>query len=294
MSGDAAVIVGVDGSGPATEAVRWAAREAARRAAPLRLVGVLDWAAFRPLARLADLEHRDRERLHEHVSGFVTADADEARAVAPDVPVSQVVRSGSVREVLLAEAETAQLLVVGSRGHGGFSGLLAGSTSRAICALSPCPVVVVRGEGEHDGPVVAAFDGSPPARAALAFAAAAAASRDATLHVVRAWTHDTAEAWIMDMVPWDQVEAEVDAELQAAVQPWRARYPELRIETELVHAHPIPALVRAARGARLLVTGSRGRGAIAGLLLGSVSQSVLHDAECPVAIVTARGERAPA
>lgn len=284
-AGGAAVVAGVDGSGSATEAVRWAAREAGRRGAPLRLVGVLDWSAFRPMAGLADLEHGDRERLREHVAQFLRDAAAEAHDSAPEVPVSHVVRTGSVPEALLAEAETGQLLVVGSRGRGGFAGLVAGSTSRAVCALATCPVVVVRGEGVHDGRVVAAYDGSPAAAAVLAFAADAAVSRGATLHVVRAWTHDTAEPWVMDLVPWDKVEAEVEAELEKAVAPWRDRRPELRLETELVHAHPIPALVKVARGARLVVVGSRGRRALAGLLLGSVSQSVLHRVECPVAVL---------
>ena len=293
-AGGAAVVVGVDGSDSAAEAVRWAAREAGRRGAPLRLVGVLDWAAFRPMAGLADLDDGDRARLREHIGEFVRAAAGDAHGIAPQVTVSHVIRSGSVPEALLTEAETAQLLVVGSRGRGGFSGLVAGSTSRAVSALAPCPVVVVRGEGEHDGPVVAAFDGSPTAEAVLGFAVDAAASRGATLRVVRAWTHDTAEAWVMDMVPWDRVETEVEAELERAVQPWRDRYPELRIETGLAHSHPIPTLVRAAEGARLVVIGSRGRGALAGLLLGSVSQSVLHDVTCPVVVMTARREDAPA
>lgn len=287
--GNAAVVAGVDGSASAAEAVRWAAREAGRRGAPLRLVGVLDWSAFRPMAGLADLDVDDRERLREHVGQFLRDAAGQAHEIAPEVTVSHVVRTGAVTEALLDEAETGQLLVVGSRGRGGFTGLVAGSTSRAVCALAPCPVVVVRGEGEHDGAVVAAYDGSPAAAAALEFAVDAAVSRDATLRVVRAWTHDTAEPWIMDLVPWDEVEAEVAAELEKAVAPLRERSPGLRLETELVHAHPIPALVRAASGARLVVVGSRGRGALADLFLGSVSQSVLHRVGCPVAVVTGRG-----
>ena len=288
-AGDAAIVVGVDGSESAAEAVRWAARDAGRRGAPLRLVGVLDWSAFRPMAGMADLDHHNRDQLREHIGELLRSAAAEAHGVAPDVTVAHVVRNGSVPEGLLAEAETAQLLVVGSRGRGGFSGLVAGSTSRAVCALSPCPVVVVRGEGEHDGPVVAAYDGSPVAANALGFAVDAAVSRGATLRVVQAWTHDTAESWIMDLVPWDQVESEVAADLEKAVAPWRERHPDLRIETELPHSHPIPALAKAAQGARLVVVGSRGRGALAGLLLGSVSQSVLHRVDCPVAVVTEHG-----
>ena len=141
------VLLGVDGSRTSEAAVEFAFDEADRRGAPLRAVLVWDDVALRGLARVDSLiELEDQEEhavLAESLAGW--------REKYPDVPVEQVVRRGRAAEALLRHdpaTPAPQLVVVGSRGRGGFTGLLLGSTSHALIGHSHWPVVVVRGT-EH-------------------------------------------------------------------------------------------------------------------------------------------------
>lgn len=282
-----AVVVGVDGSESALAAVRWAAAEAQRRGAPLRLVGVVEWAGYRPMAAVGELGQREQDRLLAHIRTELTGAAAQAHVLAPELTVSHVIRLDSPKRALLTEAQTAQLLVVGSRGRGGFTGMLAGSVSMALSTTSPCPVVVVRGPGAEDGPVVVGVDGSEPGVLALRYAVEAAGALGTSVVVVRAWSHDRIDPFVLDLLQWDGVEDDERARLEQSVQSVRTACPDVPIEAELVRGHPAQALLAAAERARLLVVGSRGNGAVTGLLLGSISRNVLHHAHCPVAVLTA-------
>lgn len=282
-----AVVVGVDGSESALAAVRWAAAEARRRGAPLRLVGVVEWSAYRPPAAAGVLHDREKDVLLEHIRAELTGAAAQAHVLAPELTVSHDVVIGSPKRALLAEAGTAQLLVLGSRGRGGFTGLLVGSVSMALSAASPCPVVVIRGPGVEGGPVVVGVDGSEPGALALRHAVEAAAALGTSVVVVRAWSHDRIDPYVLDLLEWEGVEADERAQLEKSVQPAREAHPDVPIGTELVRGHPAQSLLRAAERAQLLVVGSRGNGGVTGLLLGSISRNVLHRAHCPVAVLTA-------
>ncbi|MBP2368185.1 universal stress protein [Pseudonocardia parietis] len=285
-----AVVAGVDGSESALAAVRWAAAEARRRSAPLRLVGVVEWAGYRPMAAVGELDPREQDRLLAHIRTELTGAAAQAHVLAPELIVSHVVLVGSPKRALLTEAQTAQLLVVGSRGRGGFTGMLAGSVSMALSATSPCPVVVVRGPGAEDGPVVVGVDGSDPGAQALRHAVDAAGALGTSVLAVRAWSHDRIDPFVLELLEKrGAVEDAEHGQLDKSVQPARTARPDVPIETELVRGHPTEALLRAAERAQLLVVGSRGNGALAGLLLGSVSRTVLHHAHCPVVVLTATG-----
>ncbi|MEV1292694.1 universal stress protein [Pseudonocardia sp. NPDC049635] len=281
-----AVVVGVDGSESALGAVRWAAGEAARRSAPLRLVGVLEWSAYRPPAAAGVLPDGDRDVLLEHLRKELTGAAAQARALVPELTVTYDILIGSPKRALLQEAGTAALLVLGSRGRGGFTGLLAGSVSMALSAAAPCPVVVVRGKGVPDGPVVVGVDGSPESARALRFAVESAARLGAPVLAVRAWSHDRIDPYVLELVQWDGVEDDERRQLENSVLPARQARPDVPITTELVRGHPAQALLAAGERAQLLVVGSRGNGGVTGLLLGSISRSVLHHAHCPVAVLT--------
>ncbi|MBC7270222.1 MAG: universal stress protein [Streptomyces sp.] len=97
---------------------------------------------------------------------------ERARTAEPEMEVSYAVVAGEPLTVLEAEARTAELVVVGSRGMGGFAGLLAGSTAAHLAAHGRCPVLVVREEAPTDGPVVVGVDGSPAGEEAVDFACA--------------------------------------------------------------------------------------------------------------------------
>lgn len=278
------VVVGVDGSEQSTEAVRWAAREAGRRHAPLLIVHAWMWPLYRvPLGpALAAPPGAGLEAMAESV---LAAARTTARAVAMDLPVETLLEVGGAVPVLLRAAEAAALLVVGSRGLGGFSGLLLGSTGIGVSARATCPVVVVRGNETAGQPVVVGIDGSETSTAVLGCAVEQARGRRAPLLLVHAWTislqrhHLEADGY-----------AEAAAEgrragqvlLDAAVGRLDSEDPDLTVTARLTDRSAAHELVDASNSAQLVVVGSHGAGAIAGLLIGSTAHALIHNAHCPV------------
>jgi nucleotide-binding universal stress UspA family protein len=186
---------------------------------------------------------------------------------------------------------TADLVVMGARGRGWVRGLLMGSVSSYVTARAQCPVVVVReapSRSMEEPRVVVGVDGSADSAAALRFAFEAAARHGTGLTVVHTWDLDidstaAALAWSVD---WQQADEQERAVVAEAVAGYAADFPTVDVRRHVVHGHPVPELVRQSENAALLVLGSRGRGLVKGLVLGSVSQAVLHDAHCPVAVLS--------
>ncbi|WP_285105944.1 universal stress protein [Promicromonospora sp. MEB111] len=278
---DLPVLVGVDGSDSATRAVRWAAREAARRGAPLVLVSV--WTPVPPgvphAATLGPYEDGLIEQGRQWLADAAAAAAQEA----PDVPAGTRLASGSVAGQLVGRSAAAGLVVLGSRGLGGFTGLLVGSIAVAVATHGHCPVVVVRGTPAQEGPVVVGVDGSPTSQAAIRFAFDAAALRDAPLVAVHAWRDASAAA--RHGVQDQRVQEHGAEALERWLADARADHPEVRVERVVAPDGPTASLLDRAEGARLVVVGSRGRGGFRGLLLGSTSQALIYHAPCPVAVV---------
>ncbi|BCJ57113.1 universal stress protein [Micromonospora endophytica] len=283
----APVVVGVDGSEIALHAVRAAAREAAFRHRPLRIVHAFIWPLMNvPLGPApgapgdGGLRNQAERCLAEAVA--------EAGKVAPEVPVTGAVIDGAATPVLLAEARDAALIVLGNRGLGGFAGLLLGSVAVQVSAHADCPVLVIRGESRADGPVVVGVDGSELSQQAVRFAFEEAAWRGSDLVAVHAWLYPT-PAGPGDILPLvydlDAFREAEERTLAEAVAGWSERYPEVTVRRRLVRGSPASALVEESRDAQLTVVGARGRGALKGLLLGSVSHTVLHHAHSPLAIV---------
>jgi nucleotide-binding universal stress UspA family protein len=284
------VVVGIDGSRSALDATRWAAHEARRRHTGLRLVEALGWLPVEdePAGEHVDPSYPDvllrgaRERL--------AAAAATAAAEVPGIAVGTEVMSDYPVPRLVAESAAAQLLVVGARGLAGITGLLIGSVAAGVAAHAACPTVVVRtavpgGPVPHSGPVVVGIDGSPVSEAALAFAFDAAASRATSLVAVHTWQDSLIDDAVAPLIDWRAIETEERQLLAERLAGWGERYPGVPVERFVVRDRPAHALHERSVGAQLLVVGSRGRGALTGLLLGSVSQTVLHHAACPVVIV---------
>ena len=285
------VVVGVDGSESALHAVRWAAKEAARRQVPLRLVHVCFLMPVRYPQRLAPPPDY-HDAILEQGRHWLNQAAELARTTAPDLPLSTDLRDGVAADVLVGESESAQLVVLGSLGLGGFLGLLVGSVSVALAAHARCPVVVMQGPGgpPDTGPVVVGVDGSPLSDAAIEFAFIAAAGRRVPLVAVHAWLDLTmAGAWpaLPDNVDWERFATDEVRRLNEILASWSDKFPEVEVRKIVERDRPDRALLKVAAGAQLVVVGSRGRGALTGLGLGSVSQSLLHHAECPVAVARA-------
>ncbi|MFD3730118.1 universal stress protein [Streptomyces sp. NPDC058632] len=274
------VIVGVDGSPSSLAAVDVAAHEACLRGAELRIVH-----AFSHSADLDPMIH-----------GVLAQAEQRARDRVPGLEVARTVASGETLTVLRSESRHAVLAVVGGRGHTRFGDLLLGSTVVRLAAHAHCPVMVVRGRPDPRGPVLLAVDGSPAGAAAGEFAFAEAALRKApliALHVWNTWSEPTPYEGPGDplnvVVDLDRLREKHRHRLEEVVAPWRAARPKVPVELRLERFRVRHALLDAAEEARLVVAGARGHGGFTGMLLGSVSQALLHHADCPVTVV--RGER---
>ncbi|BCB91892.1 universal stress protein [Phytohabitans suffuscus] len=285
------IVVGYDGSAGARAALGWALDEGARTGAPVTLMFVFEWLTVAgPIAPgpRSWPDHGFREDAQNLVDAAVT----EAFRSHPAVAVTGDVVGGSPAVILRERSRDARLMVMGSRGQGGFADLLLGSTTVAVSAHAHCPVVVVpaaktdeeQGGERPDGPVVAGVDGSDCAQLALGYAFEQAAGRHARLRVVRAWA-PPAPRWRPSGYDLEEQATAERVELDELVAGWRGKYPEVEVSVDVVTGPAGSVMVDATRGAQLVVVGSRGLGGFRGLLLGSVSQQLLHHAHCPVAVV---------
>ncbi|MBT2212677.1 universal stress protein [Actinomadura sp. NEAU-AAG7] len=276
------VVVGYDGSAQSGRAVRWAAEEARLRGVPLTVCHAWGtYASAGPMAiPITDLRVAAERVLAEGVE-HARQDTGDVRAL---------LGNGASAPILLEAAANAELLVVGSHGHGGFAGLLLGSTAAGLAAHTPCPLVVVRSGARRDGaagPVVAGVDGSASSLEALALAFTEADLRRTELVVRLAWP-GSADAEGLPLVDAEGLRELAEERLARFVAPLREQNPKIAVRTEVVRGSAREVLLHAAEEAALLVVGSRGAGGFRGLLLGSVGQALLHHAACPVAIAPHR------
>ncbi|WP_350275831.1 universal stress protein [Kribbella sp. HUAS MG21] len=285
----APIVVGYDGSTGSRHALAWATAEAVRTMAPLRLVEALELViSTRPAAgHVVPLEAVRTVRTRG-----LEAVAESVRLHHPHLTVETGLVGGAAPKVLIEAAQDARLLVLGSRGLGGWSGLLVGSVAVQVTTHAPCPVIVIPHElrqHDHHGPaVVVGVDGSKASAKAIDFAFEQADSLHARVIALHAWTSPyLTYADSTSMLAFDEEQVRNEARLLVAesVAGAAADHPDVQWTTELVTGSPAQALVRRAEFADLLVVGSRGRGGFTGLLLGSVSQSALHHAPSPIAIV---------
>ncbi|SCG72045.1 universal stress protein [Micromonospora coxensis] len=286
MSGDE-ILVGYDGSTDATLALNWALDEARHSGRPVRLLYVFEWLTVAGWIGpgVAPGIWPD-ETARRQVEELVRKAAADAATLRPDVTVHGDVLDGPPALVLQERSADAGLLVLGSRGHGGFGGLLAGSTAVSVTAHAHCPVVVVR-DGQADaatGPVVVGVDGSESSRVALGFAVERAVQREAPLRVVRVVGGERRPSEHDEGATADEERAAVEQ----ALARWRQTFPDLAVEVDVRPGNPAATLVEASRDAQLVVVGSRGRGGLRGMLLGSVSQQLVQHAHCPVVVARER------
>ncbi len=284
------IVVGVDGSQAALAAVGWAAREAAARGSALSVVHAMPaW----PLEVSEEDRYAEVGRwMREGATSMLDAALERVRREDPRVAAQPRLLGGDPRAVLIEAAADAELLVVGNHGLGGFAGMLLGSVALGIAGRAPCPVAVVRdpatGQGAEE--VVVGVDGSAAGADALGFAFAEASLRGAGLRAVHAWSRPIAGGGPLALRAAEETAAREAAEgrLPAeALAGWSERYPDVKVTEQLEHGHPALVLAEASAHAGLLVVGSRGRGDLTGLLLGSVSHSLLHHAACPLVVTPA-------
>ncbi|GAA4984893.1 hypothetical protein GCM10025734_08070 [Kitasatospora paranensis] len=192
------VVAGVDGSRASLKALDWAADEAVRRGVPLRLVHACPWERYE---RDVD-DEGDPISIRAETRVLVAGALDRATRRRPEAVVSTEVLPEGAETALLGLAHDAPLLVVGSRGHGGFPGLLLGSVSLRVAARATYPVVVVPDVPLPDRPRGRVVLGvGDEAGAAVGFAVEEAGLRRAELHLVRGRHPDSHAAGAADAVP---------------------------------------------------------------------------------------------
>ncbi|MGC9541542.1 universal stress protein [Streptomyces sp. UG1] len=289
------VIAAVDGSDDSLVALDWAFDAAVLRGAPLRVVHVQQYAAWAG-PEIVPAGPPDIEDdpvigdVRRYLDGRVERPVTEYLALA-----------GAPGAVLPEQGSSAQLLVLGSRGRGGFVGLLLGSNGMTAARDAECPVVVVPKPGRQvhgdmpvePGPrVVVGLQVDSPDEATLSFAFAEAARRGARLQAVAAyawplhlWAATTAQV-APPLADQDTIEAETRTLAEGLLAPYRERHPDVHAEPYVAPGHAAGHLVAASKGATLVVVGRHRRRLLApARMMGSVTQAVLLHAASPVAVV---------
>lgn len=307
------ITVGVDGSPAGLAAAHWAAEEAGRRGTGLGVVH-----AWNSHPRPAPYVPMDRTE-HDWAAEILHEAVRSIEAAHPDLRVTERLVRDSTVAALVAAAADSEMLVLGSRGLGAFSGFVTGAVSQRVVARSPRPVVLVRAgraaAQEHlpaaDGvapeeiprtpyrEVVLGLDTARPCDEVIAFAFEAARRRGTGLRAVHAFRtplRPASDASLVTAPPAavhpvpdtrapGQARADAERSVTAVLRAWREKYPDVPVTESVTEERAAAALVRTARDAGLLVVGRRGSGHGAGGRTGPVAHAALHHAGCPVAVV---------
>lgn len=296
--GDPGIVVGIDGSPDATAAIRWAVNEATMRNVGLTLVHagvpapggspVLEWTGdFIPAEFLEELGKRARQVLDDAVT-VVDDMTDEGSRPRMN---NELISAAPV-PALVELSKNADMVVVGSRGHGALERVLLGSVSTGLIHHAHCPVAVIRNEVSPSprGYVLVGIDGSPASELATAIAFDEASWRGVELVALYAWT----DAAIPDIpsrewtgttrTSWTALQSAAEETLAERLAGWRDRYPDVTVDRVVVTNRPAQHLLQRSASAQLVVVGSHGRGGFTGMLLGSVSTAVVNAVRTPVIV----------
>ncbi|MFH8393836.1 universal stress protein [Streptomyces sp. NPDC018036] len=283
------LVTGIDGSDESLAAVDWAVDEAARLGLRLRLVHASCWERYE---RAVPSHGLSRPPEHVIVENLVACAAERAARRNPDVKVTTEIVTDDPVDALLREADNAFAVVTGVRGRGELTSLLLGSVSLTVAAWARCPVIVVRGHKaglapSHERILLGAGEPATGAEA-VRFAFNEAEARGCALDVVRAWRrprHESPDGPALADEPAHRYEGQASEGVDALLRDAVADHRGVQVRRVTVEGPAHSVLVRRSAAADLVIVGARRRHGHLGLQLGRVSHTLLHHADCPVAVV---------
>ena len=279
------IVVGVDGSAASQAAVCWAARDAAMRNVPLTLVHMLN--AFVPTfpqiplpSGVAVWQEDDGRQALEHAVKI----AEDAVKTDRKIAITSELKCSPPVPTLVDLSEDAEMVVVGSNGRGAVGRVLLGSVSSGVVRSARCPVAVIRNEDAsmphpEQAPVLVGIDCSSTSELATAIAFDEASRRGVDLRALHTWSD-----FAVCEGPWLDWKSEAERSLAEYLAGWQERYPDVKVHRLLAFDLPGRALTEESESAQLVVVGSHGRGRMTGMLLGSVSNAVVHSVHTPVIV----------
>ena len=281
------IVIGVDGSAASDFAVRWAARDAAMRHIPLTLVHMVNavtmWPQVPMSAQAVEWQEDDGRRILE---AAVTI-AEDATKTCRSIEIATELRHSPPVPTLAEMSREAEMVVVGCYGHGAIGRFFLGSVSSGLMRRASCPVAIIRDEDpllphSLQAPVLAGIDGSPASELATAVAFDEASRRGVELTALHAWSD--LEVLQLSGVDWPALQSEAERSLAERLAGWQERYPDVRVHRLIVRDRPARQLIEQSESAQLVVVGGHGRGGLTGMLLGSVSNAVVHAVRVPLIV----------
>ncbi|MEU3989584.1 universal stress protein [Streptomyces platensis] len=291
------ITVGLDGSLESLAAAQWAADEAGRRNAVLRLLH-----AWILLAAEAPDTPPDRDQ-NAGARQIVRRAVEEVRARHPHLQIIEDLVGSEALPALLRAADESRMVVLGSRALTAWESYVLGDVSLDVVGRAEQPVVLVRGGWSMKPPWPEGADRTPqvppeprivvgvslngPCDPLLAFAFDAAASRGLPLQAVHGHSLPVQAyaPWGIDPEAAEEITKETEDELREAVQPWREHFPDVPLQLTVLPESPTRAMVQTVPGAELLAVGRRRHHPFLAPRVGPVAHAAIHHATCPVAVV---------
>lgn len=282
------VVVGVDGTDNAIRAARWAAGVAHKLGAPLHIVHARPYLGPNPSDVIAAVRACEMSAQQERASAILDEAGRAVHGDHPDLRITTAHVSEAVDRLLVDLSQHAKLIVLGCDDLSVAAAVLIGSTTIAVATNSMCPVIAWRGEATAltDQPIVVGVDDDDPSRVAITSAFELADRFAVNIVAVHAWStrRSAGDVALPFMIDWNAVQADQREHLVNALAPWTRQYPDVDVQYVVDQDKPSRALLRHSENAQLVIIGSRGRGPLAGAVLGSTGLNLLHHSLIPTMI----------